>query len=216
MNTVQKIHNRFYKAEEKILAQAKAIIENPVDHAQKVYDRFAALGFAMSAKAAEAKAVIDIHKKAEETVRLIDLYRVKYPNHKFINEEMVKKICDKYGLYVGDTTSYIGGVPEKNIVQMEAFEVSTEDVRQPLFGVFTWVFHTLDGKSVMEPVVPPAKNFKICAPIKDFNMEKKKVKGHHIVPEDPIVLQPVRGGYLIVTCWGPEASDELVINQNHN
>jgi len=33
---------------------------------------------------------------------------------------------------------------------------------------------------------------------------------------DPVVLQPVKGGYLIITAWGDEASDELVVNQKFN
>ena len=33
---------------------------------------------------------------------------------------------------------------------------------------------------------------------------------------DPVVLQPVKGGYLILTAWGDEASDPLVINENFN
>jgi hypothetical protein len=63
----------------------------------------------------------------------------------------------------------------------------------------------------------------IAAPLKDFNMEGMEVKGHKIskieIP-DPIVLKPVifRGQkhYLIVTAWGLEAGDELVVNANHN
>ena len=36
-----------------------------------------------------------------------------------------------------------------------------------------------------------------------------------IVP-DPVVLQPVRYGFLIVTAWGDEASDEMVVNPRNN
>ena len=33
---------------------------------------------------------------------------------------------------------------------------------------------------------------------------------------DPIILIEVNGGYIIITAWGDEANDELVVNQNHN
>jgi len=33
---------------------------------------------------------------------------------------------------------------------------------------------------------------------------------------DPVVLQPVKGGYLILTAWGDEASDPLVMNEINN
>ena len=63
----------------------------------------------------------------------------------------------------------------------------------------------------------------IAAPLKDFNMTNAEVKGFKIskieIP-DPIVLKPVifnnQKHYLIVTAWGLEASDELVVNQKFN
>jgi hypothetical protein len=62
--------------------------------------------------------------------------------------------------------------------------------------------------------------FKICAPIKDMDIsgleliEGYKLQKRHV--PDPIVLKPVIGGYLIVTAWGDEASDELVVNSINN
>lgn len=63
----------------------------------------------------------------------------------------------------------------------------------------------------------------IAAPLKDFNMQGMEVEGHKIskieIP-DPIVLKPVifnnQKHYLIVTAWGLEAADDLVVNANHN
>jgi len=63
----------------------------------------------------------------------------------------------------------------------------------------------------------------IAAPLKDFNMTDSEVKDFKIskiqVP-DPVVLKPVvynkQKYYLIVTAWGLEASDELVVNQKMN
>lgn len=65
--------------------------------------------------------------------------------------------------------------------------------------------------------------FEIAAPIKDFNMSRSQIKDHKVseieIP-DPVVLKPVlfnnRKYYLIVTAWGQEASDELVVNERHN
>lgn len=62
----------------------------------------------------------------------------------------------------------------------------------------------------------------IAAPAKDMDTSKLtqqnghwfKAKQVHI--PDPVVLQPVRGGYLIVTAWGDEASDPLVVNSQNN
>lgn len=60
----------------------------------------------------------------------------------------------------------------------------------------------------------------ICAPVKDMDIsglelvEGYKLQKPHI--PDPVVLQPVKGGYLIITAWGDEASDPLVVNENFN
>ena len=55
----------------------------------------------------------------------------------------------------------------------------------------------------------------IIAPVNKIDMIGKYVKDG-IVTEDPIVLQPVNGGYLIVTSWGLEASDPEVVNHKFN
>lgn len=75
------------------------------------------------------------------------------------------------------------------------------------------------GARLSEDVCP----LEIAAPLKDFNMTDSEVKDFKIskiqVP-DPVVLKPVvynkRKYYLIVTAWGLEASDELVVNQKMN
>lgn len=62
--------------------------------------------------------------------------------------------------------------------------------------------------------------FKICAPVKDMDIsglelvEGYKLQRKHI--PDPVVLQPVKGGYLVVTAWGDEASDPIIVNENFN
>jgi hypothetical protein len=62
--------------------------------------------------------------------------------------------------------------------------------------------------------------FEICAPASDFRTSGMVLSDGYKLEQapvpDPIVLQPVRGGYLIVTAWGPEASDEIVVNQKMN
>jgi hypothetical protein len=63
----------------------------------------------------------------------------------------------------------------------------------------------------------------IVAPLIDFNMTDSEIKDFKIskieIP-DPIVLKPVyfnnQKHYLIVTAWGLEASDEIVVNQKMN
>ncbi len=65
----------------------------------------------------------------------------------------------------------------------------------------------------------------ICAPPKDFDMRGMEVKDFHLkslppAPIDPVVLKPVIFNatkyYLIITAWGDEASDEMVVNNINN
>lgn len=55
----------------------------------------------------------------------------------------------------------------------------------------------------------------ICAPAKDMNLDDMTIEEGYKVRQnipDPVVLQPVKGGYLIITAWGDEASDPIVVN----
>lgn len=76
--------------------------------------------------------------------------------------------------------------------------------------------HYFSEKNIKHPL-------EIAAPQKDFNMNGMEVKDHRIskieIP-DPIVLKPIifsgTKHYLIVTAWGVESSDGLVVNQKLN
>lgn len=64
--------------------------------------------------------------------------------------------------------------------------------------------------------------FEICAPASDMMSAEKSrgllglFKAKVTVDPDPIVLYPVKHGYIIVTAWGDEASDPLVLNEQMN
>lgn len=62
----------------------------------------------------------------------------------------------------------------------------------------------------------------ICAPRNDMDLKGLRQKGNFfssftkIKIDDPVVLQSVKGGYLVVTAWGDEASDPIVLNPVFN
>jgi len=57
----------------------------------------------------------------------------------------------------------------------------------------------------------------IAAPKSDMKLRwNERIRGNEIVAADPIVTMPVRGGRLIVTAWGDEASDVKVVNTKMN
>jgi hypothetical protein len=77
------------------------------------------------------------------------------------------------------------------------------------------IFGLSDYSSIRTTIVPP---FKICAPIKDMDTIGMRIVNNYRLESipDPIVLKPVNGGYLVVACWGDEASDEIVVNEKMN
>ncbi len=62
----------------------------------------------------------------------------------------------------------------------------------------------------------------ICAPEKDMDLKDVKKKGFQLFKTskvnfpDPVVLKPIKSGFLILTAWGDEASDPLVLNPINN
>ncbi len=60
--------------------------------------------------------------------------------------------------------------------------------------------------------------FKVVASLKDFDTTNMRITAGYKLENipDPVVLQPVKGGYLIVSKWGLEANDPLLTNEKHN
>jgi len=58
----------------------------------------------------------------------------------------------------------------------------------------------------------------ICAPLADMDTTGMTLDKHtlKLAPKDPVVIQPIPGGGLIIAAWGDEASDPLVLNEKHN
>ena len=215
---VEKIHNEFFQAEtttEKAVRLVKCGFEN-------------------------VKEVDSYNEKAA-------YYSMAYPFNKFITTKQVKKICDKYDLFLGEIKLFNGFVPDKNLKEIENFRLKLRDYTH--FGYDTegyggkCIFDELPKKLQKELLesnetdtsfntkyrekgnlfktifLHEKKDMKIVAPLNQFNLDKRyKVnkKTRKIELIDPIVLQPVEGGYLIDTAWGDEASDNDVINQIRN
>jgi hypothetical protein len=63
------------------------------------------------------------------------------------------------------------------------------------------------------------EGFKICASVKDFDTSNMRIEDGYRLEynlPDPIVLQPVNGGYLIVSKWGLEGEDAELTNEKMN
>lgn len=252
---VQDIHNEFMNAGERLLQQANQIICSIVIKDEDKAVRLKELGFSSVAEVKHTEAQIAKKAEQERISRAILDYRVEYPNHKFITEDAVKIICNKYGLVLGLNSQFKGFVPQKNLLDIENFfKQHEEDKYQYVIQYYggAWGIHTTkitkeqyeknieykqllrkrdsksDGVSRLaissnEHYTKIPATLNICAPLKDMNTEGHRLQGHVLVKEvpDPIVLLPKKhsngtSGYIIITAWGDEASDPLVINHNNN
>jgi len=104
------------------------------------------------------------------------------------------------------------------------FGVSSVGASTTIPGYAKTFMHKEDSstdRDIIQAIELNNNGFKICAPVKDMDisglelLEGYKLQRKIEIP-DPVILQPVKGGYLIVTAWGDEASDPIVVNQNFN
>ena len=127
---IEEIHDSFYTEVDKLLESAKVSksIESQKDSLIEKRDKLFALGFTNTAEVQEANIAIENLKKSERLIKTINYFSQKYPLYKFITEESVIKICEKYNLIYGDASKYIGKVPDKNLKEMQNFKVDIIDV----------------------------------------------------------------------------------------
>jgi hypothetical protein len=137
-----------------------------------------------------------------------EYFKQHYPLQRYISNEQIQHLCRKYGLVYGDASQYKGSIPDKNINEIAAFKIREEDAKSIL------VYNHDIREQLSFDQVP----LTICAPLDDMILrwdEKVDSRGF-IVKEDPIVIKPTRYGGLILSMWGPEASDPLVVNEINN
>lgn len=161
----------------------------------------------------------------------VELYKGFVPEDKLdeIERFKIKKEDEAYMTVIDQNDNVIGYIPEKDLHEgwVRYFKTHPDD---------SYFFITESGGAAVNysRPVPHYEKYKhlpfvkalhqpaalqICAPLKDMDMTGKTIEqGYKIanVDKDPIVLHPVNGGYLIVTAWGDEASDPVVVNSINN
>ena len=202
---IEDIHNEVYSAHDLLLKEAELILQKPIDESKsKDYEKLMSLGFNSEKNIKEHKEELQKIEESKKTKKTIEYYSFKYPFNKFINEDSVVRICQKYSLLLTNVDRFIGGIPEKNQKEIINFKVDKMDLPHSYSKDSEYV----NGTSLL-----------IIATKDQLNMKNTRVQGHKlvdIVKEDPIVLQPVKNGYLIVSAWGVEASDKEVQNSRFN
>lgn len=239
---IEEIHNEFAIAGDRLLATAKKIIsevkfDNIIKHGQ-----LKKLGFNNQELVLKNKKQEEIAENQKVISEGIMSAKMKYPNHKFITIDMVEMICKKYKLVFDWVDNYKGFVPDKNINEIEMFfnQYPKLRYRSHVFDKTGKWWHKkwqgvcyaeIENYNINNHHFNKNTNLLICAPKKD--MIGGGIFGRRLFKSapDPVILFPVSDGngdtrkgthkskyfgFLILTAWGDEASDELVVNQNNN
>ena len=284
-STVEDIHNEFDSAQERLLEEAKQIIADCEVKNHRIVidttvsekaDRLTKLGFTSTR---EVKKVQEVRAKKEENKKilvktkeeadLIEMYKRDYPFQKFLTEDELHRICDKYNLIYAPVSAFIADVPEKNlreienakpldssyrpknttkakfeihyfddknyvtkedtigwenIVEVDGLNVSDSDIGQALktkYNTRKWI--SLKSGSILTKI--DRSGLFIAAPkshfnLKNLNKDDKNKYGFFQTEvreiKDPIVFRYCKGGIQVLSKWGQEANDELLINAIDN
>lgn len=218
------IYNDVYSAQELLLQEAKSILEKAIDVNEEKYvllEEMNRLGFANAEEVKAFNEYKDKLKYESEISEAIEYYKKTYPLNRFIDMKSVNVICEKYGLVLSTVNNYIAEIPLKNQKEIVNFRIKERDIRFPK-EVYPFRAPTLSRlRSRTEPLLVSeimvcGKNLLIIAPKHKFDTRGLIQEGNVLKIDDPIVLQPVNKGFLIVSSWGLEAGDELVVNSINN
>ena len=242
-DAITMVHKEFKEAGDKLFNEASEILESKKVLNMPKYQRLKALGFTAAKEVVEAERILSERKMHEDVVNLVQHYRMRYPFNKFITLEKVQEICQKYGLVYGPVSKYTGFIPEVKLSEMEKFKFKKEDGELEFEFGSSWISEQelktpwsvfpgskyLDDQKKYDESINAGKpmndhcrykdsEFLICAPLKNMNISsREQIINYKIVPvPDPVVLKEVKGGFLIVTAWGDEASDPNVVNEINN
>src|ERR1017187_2772863 len=117
---IAKIHNEFDTEQERILNEAKEIINGTSKLFSDKEERLERIGFINTETVVKHKKNKDVLIKNKAQAELIEYYKQNYPFQKFITETELDRICDKYKLIYAPISNYIKDVPEKNISEIES------------------------------------------------------------------------------------------------
>lgn len=140
---IEEIHAKFDNAWIGLLEEAKNEIKTNIvkdaDYVKKMHQ----LGFVNSKPVVEAKRKLEIAMANNEKAELILHYNDTYPFLKFLTEEKLDEICEKYNLTYAPVDRYLEEVPIKNMEAIfEAQELKEGDERPEEWKINNLKWHS--------------------------------------------------------------------------
>lgn len=206
---ITEIHNLFNTASENLLNEAEVILKEYELAESEKTKKLIDAGFIQAKQTKRHKEYI------ESQVKTAKIYLQKYPLYKFIRNEDVLEICSKYNLVIAELSDYKGFVPDSNLDEILNFKIKNED-KNEIFNsdIYSFCAFDEDEEYVYKEPEKEYRKMIICAPAKDIDINSKTFESSKLLSriQDPVVLMPVNGGFLIVTAWGDESCDPLIFN----
>lgn len=126
---IDQIHSEFDTAQDRLLSQAKEIIESAIPNEtviETISERLKKVGFINTPTVKRGEEITKVRKEKQtkvvesrEQAELIQYYKNTYPFMKFLTEAELDRICKKYDLISAPVGNYTKEVPEKNLRDIE-------------------------------------------------------------------------------------------------
>lgn len=145
---IAEIHNEFDTAEDRLLCEAENLLKElkiPTQTGiEQKAERLHKIGFTNSEIVKKAAIFKQIRIKEQEKLvttqaqaELIRYYKQTYPFQKFLTEQELNRICQKYSLVYAPVDKYLKDVPEKNLKEIEnASDAKTQDIEESVCQVY--------------------------------------------------------------------------------
>lgn len=124
---IQQIHNEFDTAQERLLSQANELLRaSSSTSIVDISERLKSVGFVNTPIAIEGDKIRKEVVKSRAEAETINYYKFTYPFLKFLTEDELNRICDKYKLIHAPVANYIKNVPKKNLLDIERAQALRE------------------------------------------------------------------------------------------
>ena len=242
---IEQIHNEFFIAGEKLLAEANTIVSKTEIDNDKL-SMLSRYGFTKSKEFSELQKVKNEIELSERLAKQLTALYNKYPCYRFITEREVERICKKYNLVMGEVGNYKGDIPKHNLIDIDRFfasenELNTEYIeewedtrcigyygRHDIISFEKYGERTnkpeykingcIKDESVIYEYYKKKKVLNIVAPLKDFDRERTILNKFKLTIKpipDPIVMVKAEDDIYCIITAWGEESKE-VVNPNNN
>ena len=123
---IETIHAEFDGAQDRLLKDALRVLEQPTLDIQHG-ERLEAVGFKnvpLAKSARDKRETIELNKSMADKIRY---YNQHYPLLKFITEEELDRICEKYKLIRAGVDRYMKDIPVKNLKDIEYAQILKDE-----------------------------------------------------------------------------------------